>query len=86
VAHHKAARFKLFQSRGENFVAGPARGGRQLAEPEGARLQHVQDQRVPRASEYVNRALKGLALGINGLGHRDTYSLTLSKGKALDKG
>src|SRR5262245_30638870 len=75
LAQKEAARLQLLQPPRQDLVSRPLCPLGQLAVPEWALLQNVQDERVPRPAQHIDRELKRTALRVHALLHRPS-SLT----------
>src|SRR6266550_5199963 len=82
VTHEQPAGFQILQPSRQDLVPGTLRALRELAEPQGAHLQDIEDQRIPGATQDLDRSLEGLALGIHRLRHGPESSTIASQKKA----
>lgn len=73
VANHQSVALEVLEPRREHLVPGPLSRGRDLAEPEGARLQDVEDEGGPGPPKDFDGLLERLALRVDALLHVFKY-------------
>ena len=72
-ADNDAVALEILEARGEHLVARSLSRGRDLAEPQRARLQHIQDEGGPGPPQDLDGLLKGLTLRVDRLLHALKY-------------